>query len=197
MDVNRIIIEYLKLIVDLLHYSGWPILIFIIFTYYRKQIPLLVKNLLPRVEKITFNKLSIEFAQKVDKLKQFRQNDNLKESSELDKYLYDPDFRQLLKIRSDFTILASWQDVEVKLYQMGIKRYTYNKSKKLAQKYKFEQSKFILKLKDLRNEAVHNPDIRVSEETAFEYRKACFEALQALDKLEGRLVNKIVRNGSY
>lgn len=120
MDVNKIIIEYLKLIIDLLHYAGWPILIFIIFMYYRKQIPLLVGDLLPRIKKITFNKISVEFVQKVNELKNFQQNYDVKESVELKEYLYNPEFRQLLRVRSDFSILASWQDVEMKLRQMEI-----------------------------------------------------------------------------
>lgn len=197
MDVNKIIIEYLKLIIDLLHYAGWPILIFIIFMYYRKQIPLLVGDLLPRIKKITFNKISVEFVQKVNELKIFQQNYDVKESVELKEYLYNPEFRQLLRVRSDFSILASWQDVEMKLRQMEINPYTRNKSQKLVQKYDFKQSKLILHLKDLRSEVVHNNNIRIPEETALEYRKACFEALQALDKLEDSLVSKIIRKGSY
>ncbi len=197
MDVNKIIIEYLKLIIDLLHYAGWPILIFIIFMYYRKQIPLLVGDLLPRIKKITFNKISVEFVQKVNELKNFQQNYDVKESVELKEYLYNPEFRQLLRVRSDFSILASWQDVEMKLRQMEINPYTRNKSQKLVQKYDFKQSKLILHLKDLRSEVVHNNNIRIPEETALEYRKACFEALQALDKLEDSLVSKIIRKGSY
>lgn len=197
MDVNKIIIEYLKLIIDLLHYAGWPILIFIIFMYYRKQIPLLVGDLLPRIKKITFNKISVEFVQKVNELKNFQQNYDVKESVELKEYLYNPEFRQLLRVRSDFSILASWQDVEMKLRQMGINPYTRNKSQKLVQKYDFKQSKLILHLKDLRSEVVHNNNICIPEETALEYRKACFEALQALDKLEDSLVSKIIRKGSY
>ncbi|KRM03850.1 hypothetical protein [Lactobacillus kitasatonis] len=197
MDVNKIIIEYLKLIIDLLHYAGWPILIFIIFMYYRKKIPLLVGDLLPRIKKITFNKISVEFVQKVNELKNFQQNYDVKESVELKEYLYNPEFRQLLRVRSDFSILASWQDIEMKLRQMGINPYTRNKSQKLVQKYDFKQSKLILHLKDLRSEVVHNNNIRIPEETALEYRKACFEALQALDKLEDSLVSKIIRKGSY
>ena len=197
MDVNKIIIEYLKLIIDLLHYAGWPILIFIIFMYYRKQIPLLVGDLLPRIKKITFNKISVEFVQKVNELKNFQQNYDVKESVELKEYLYNPEFRQLLRVRSDFSILASWQDVEMKLRQMEINPYTRNKSQKLVQKYDFKQSKLILHLKDLRSEVVHNNNIRIPEETALEYRKACFEALQALDELEDSLVSKIIRKGSY
>lgn len=197
MDVNKIIIEYLKLIIDLLHYAGWPILIFIIFMYYRKKIPLLVGDLLPRIKKITFNKISVEFVQKVNELKNFQQNYDVKESVELKEYLYNPEFRQLLRVRSDFSILASWQDVEMKLRQMEINPYTRNKSQKLVQKYDFKQSKLILHLKDLRSEVVHNNNIRIPEETALEYRKACFEALQALDKLEDSLVSKIIRKGSY
>lgn len=197
MDVNKIIIEYLKLIIDLLHYAGWPILIFIIFMYYRKQIPLLVGDLLPRIKKITFNKISVEFVQKVNELKNFQQNYDVKESVELKEYLYNPEFRQLLRVRSDFSILASWQDIEMKLRQMEINPYTRNKSQKLVQKYDFKQSKLILHLKDLRSEVVHNNNIRIPEETALEYRKACFEALQALDKLEDSLVSKIIRKGSY
>lgn len=197
MDVNKIIIEYLKIIIDLLHYAGWPILIFIIFMYYRKQIPLLVGDLLPRIKKITFNKISVEFVQKVNELKNFQQNYDVKESVELKEYLYNPEFRQLLRVRSDFSILASWQDVEMKLRQMEINPYTRNKSQKLVQKYDFKQSKLILHLKDLRSEVVHNNNIRIPEETALEYRKACFEALQALDKLEDSLVSKIIRKGSY
>lgn len=197
MDVNKIIIEYLKLIIDLLHYAGWPILIFIIFMYYRKKIPLLVGDLLPRIKKITFNKISVEFVQKVNELKNFQQNYDVKESVELKEYLYNPEFRQLLRVRSDFSILASWQGIEMKLRQMGINPYTRNKSQKLVQKYDFKQSKLILHLKDLRSEVVHNNNIRIPEETALEYRKACFEALQALDKLEDSLVSKIIRKGSY
>ena len=197
MDVNKIIIEYLKLIIDLLHYAGWPILIFIIFMYYRKKIPLLVGDLLPRIKKITFNKISVEFVQKVNELKNFQQNYDVKESVELKEYLYNPEFRQLLRVRSDFSILASWQDIEMKLRQMEINPYTRNKSQKLVQKYDFKQSKLILHLKDLRSEVVHNNNIRIPEETALEYRKACFEALQALDKLEDSLVTKIIRKGSY
>ena len=197
MDVNKIIIEYLKLIIDLLHYAGWPILIFIIFMYYRKKIPLLVGDLLPRIKKITFNKISVEFVQKVNELKNFQQNYDVKESVELKEYLYNPEFRQLLRVRSDFSILASWQDIEMKLRQMEINPYTRNKPQKLVQKYDFKQSKLILHLKDLRSEVVHNNNIRIPEETALEYRKACFEALQALDKLEDSLVSKIIRKGSY
>ena len=187
----------MKLIIDLLHYAGWPILIFIIFMYYRKKIPLLVGDLLPRIKKITFNKISVEFVQKVNELKNFQQNYDVKESVELKEYLYNPEFRQLLRVRSDFSILASWQDVEMKLRQMEINPYTRNKSQKLVQKYDFKQSKLILHLKDLRSEVVHNNNIRIPEETALEYRKACFEALQALDKLEDSLVSKIIRKGSY
>ena len=72
MDITKIIIEYLKLIIDLLHYAGWPILIFIVFMYYRKQIPLLIEGLLSRVKKVSFNKASIEFAQEVENLKKRR-----------------------------------------------------------------------------------------------------------------------------
>lgn len=69
---------------------------------------------------------------------------------------------------------------------MGISYYNYKRSSKLAQNTSLtsEQTKLILSLKKLRNKIVHNTDISVSEETALEYRKACFEVLQFLDNID-------------
>ena len=120
MDVNEIIIGYIRVITNFFRYTSWQILILIIFVYYRKQIPLLIKSIPSRVKKISVNKVSIEFAQEVSDLKQYQKDENIKESVELNEYLYDPDFEQLLDVRPDFSILSSWQDVETKLRQIGI-----------------------------------------------------------------------------
>ena len=186
MDVNEIIIRYIEAVTNFFRYTGWQILVLIIFVYYRKQIPLLIKSISSRVKKISFNQVSIEFAQKVSDLKQYQSDENIKESVKLNKYLYDSDFEQLVDVRPDFSILSSWQDVETKLYQIGIKHYNFNEGRKLVQEGKLtsRQSKLIFYLKKLRNEVVHNTNINVSEKTAFEYRKACFEVLQFLDKFD-------------
>ena len=186
MNINEIIIGYIKVITNFLRYTSWQILVLIFFIYYRKQIPLLIKSIPSRVKKISFNQVSIEFAQKVNDLKQYQSDEKIKESTELNEYLYDPDFEQLVKLRPDFSILSSWQDVETKLRQMGISYYNYKRSSKLAQNTSLtsEQTKLILSLKKLRNKIVHNTDISVSEETALEYRKACFEVLQFLDNID-------------
>lgn len=186
MNINEIIIGYIKVITNFLRYTSWQILVLIFFIYYRKQIPLLIKSIPSRVKKISFNQVSIEFAQKVNDLKQYQSDEKIKESIELNEYLYDPDFEQLVKLRPDFSILSSWQDVETKLRQMGISYYNYKRSSKLAQNTSLtsEQTKLILSLKKLRNKIVHNTDISVSEETALEYRKACFEVLQFLDNID-------------
>lgn len=186
MNINEIIIGYIKVITNFLRYTSWQILVLIFFIYYRKQIPLLIKSIPSRVKKISFNQVSIEFAQKVNDLKQYQSDEKIKESTELNEYLYDSDFEQLVKLRPDFSILSSWQDVETKLRQMGISYYNYKRSSKLAQNTSLtsEQTKLILSLKKLRNKIVHNTDISVSEETALEYRKACFEVLQFLDNID-------------
>lgn len=189
MDINEILIRYIKAIANFFRYTGWQILILVIFIYYRKQIPLLIKSIPSRVKKISFNQMSIEFAQKVNNLKQCQQDTNISDSTKLNKYLYDSEFEQLVNVRSDFSILYSWQDVETKLSQMGIKNYNYWKASKLSQDTQLtsQQTKLILSLKKLRNEIVHNTDINVSEETAFEYRRACFEVLQFLDNIDSSL----------
>lgn len=69
MNINEIIIGYIKVITNFLRYTSWQILVLIFFIYYRKQIPLLIKSIPSRVKKISFNQVSIEFAQKVNDLK--------------------------------------------------------------------------------------------------------------------------------
>ncbi|KAA8808137.1 hypothetical protein [Lactobacillus crispatus] len=111
---------------------------------------------------------------------------------ELDEYIHNSDFEDLIAIRPDLSILTSWQDIEYKLRQIGIKKYTYNKAQELAGNNKLTatQSKLILHLKRLRNKVVHNPNLVVSEETAIEYRELCFEVLQALDSIDNHFNKK-------
>ncbi|ALI53218.1 hypothetical protein [Lactobacillus helveticus] len=167
MDKNKIIIDYLNVLVNILRYAGWQILILVIFLYYRKEIPNFIKSVPQKLKKVTFNQVSIEFAQKVDSLKQY-QDSNVKNNKISKDYIDDSNFVEVNRVRPDLGIFMSWQEVEFMLHEKGITKINSKSMQSLAQKGIIDssQAKLISNLKKLRNQITHDPSLRVRQETA-------------------------------
>lgn len=167
MDKNKIIIDYLNVLVNILRYAGWQILILVIFLYYRKEIPNFIKSVPQKLKKVTFNQVSIEFAQKVDSLKQY-QDSNVKNNKISKDYIDDSNFVEVNRVRPDLGIFMSWQEVEFMLHEKGITKINSKSIQSLAQKGIIDssQAKLISNLKKLRNQITHDPSLRVRQETA-------------------------------
>lgn len=167
MDKNKIIIDYLNVLVNILRYAGWQILILVIFLYYRKEIPNFIKSVPQKLKKVTFNQVSIEFAQKVDSLKQY-QDSNVKNNKISKDYIDDSNFVEVNRVRPDLGIFMSWQEVEFMLHEKEITKINSKSMQSLAQKGIIDssQAKLISNLKKLRNQITHDPSLRVRQETA-------------------------------
>ena len=135
--------------------------------YYRKEIPNFIKSVPQKLKKVTFNQVSIEFAQKVDSLKQY-QDSNVKNNKISKDYIDDSNFVEVNRVRPDLDIFMSWQEVEFMLHEKGITKINSKSMQSLAQKGIIDssQAKLISNLIKLRNQITHDPSLRVRQETA-------------------------------
>lgn len=113
------------------------------------------------------------------------------ESSILEMFSTDKEFEEIAAVKPDLTIIDSWRIVErniIETYEYlnlesEITRWsdtqmlsTLNKYNKISKSHE----NFITRLKELRNQVVHNPSILISYSDAKTYRLNCFEAIQIL-----------------
>lgn len=165
--------------INLLRYAGWQILLFIIFIKYRNDVRDMLMFTSQRISKLSINKVSIEFANTVNKI----QKEVGKGSK--DSLQDDEEFNKLVSLRPDYAILDSWKDVEFELEKIfpEVARRSINYNRELSETGLLNQKdiEILNKLRKLRNKVVHATKIYISKETAEKYRNQCMYIINKLE----------------
>lgn len=170
-----------------------------------KHLPFLL-DFLKRTKSVKIGQASIEFAEDLKKVDDPQQNEfsdaEISKESSANEDTIDPsnqekvlkwftpknEFLELAKLRPDYAILDSWQSVERRMItdiNLDSSHFSGNpvdindffKKTDLPNK----DYVYFKRLKKLRNNVIHNPDIKITYSDALVYRGKCIKAIEILD----------------
>lgn len=161
-------IEYLKLLVNLIGHLAWPALVASALWYFKKD----VAKLLQRIKKAKYGDIEIDLAEAIDEVK----NDAVELGITIayPSSSYSASDLQLVQTTPEWAFLQSWQTIENILITKGSdgKRQPIAKVVKQLQnidKIDNGLAELILKMYRLRNEIVHHSGVNLTKTEAMEW----------------------------
>lgn len=178
-------IEYFKLLVETIGYIIWPIFFLIIFLTFKKELKLLVS----RIKSAQIKDFKIELTDKIDDIK--------KEAINYGVTMYYPpatierEFNPSKNEPIEWQIIESWKIIENLVSKLDDREDTKNimdSINYLVKTDKIEKylANLILDLRELRNIAAHNTEIKITNE---EFQNWISISKSVIDRLKSKTKN--------
>lgn len=156
-------IEYLKLLVEIIGHIIWPISFLIIFLIFKKDI----KSLIKRLKSAQIKDFKIELTDKIEDIKKDAINYGV--TMDYPHESLENEFNPTKQLPKSYVIIETWKEIEILIKELDSREgfnsisdsLNYLSKNKLIQKY---LANMILDLKELRNIAVHKSELSISEE---------------------------------
>lgn len=178
------IIKYLELFEKLIGHVAWPIVFLIVFLYFKKEI----KSILSRIKSAEIKDVKFELNDKVEEIKKEAINAGVTMFYPID--LIEREFDNKNEKSRETQIIEAWKRIEVSILKIDKRVEKSNKfddslnyliKNQIVEKY---LANLIIGLKELRNIAVHNENINVSDE---EFQNWISISKSVIDRLEPKI----------
>lgn len=169
----RPLIPSMENFIDILDVLIWPFVVFFIIWKFKKPI----ESLLPYVENIRYGDLEIKIRQGLSQIKEeVREAGTVLEIEEET----TPEINKLVEISPTSAILEAWKELEFaarkKVEELAPKDQNFRNILQRPVSY-LEYTRALIpstarairELQHLRNQAAHNPDLKITKETALDY----------------------------
>lgn len=156
-------IEYLKLIVEVIGHIIWPLSFVIVFLIFRKEI----KSLIKRLKSAEIKDFKIELEDKIEDIKKDAINHGV--TMAYPHETLENEFNPTKQLPKSYVIIETWKVIELLIKQLDDREKYNNISDSINylsknQKIQKYLANMILDLRELRNIAVHNSELSISEE---------------------------------
>jgi len=156
-------VEYLKLLVEIIGHIIWPISFLVVFLIFKKDI----KSLIKRLKSAEIKDFKIELEDKIEDIKKVAINNGV--TMAYPRETLENEFNPTKQLPKSYVIIETWKEIETLIKELD-KRESFNSisdslnylsKTQLMQKY---LANMILDLRELRNIAVHKSELSISEE---------------------------------
>jgi uncharacterized protein YutE (UPF0331/DUF86 family) len=156
-------IEYLKLLVEIIGHIIWPVSLLVLFLIFKKDI----KSLIKRLKSAEIKDFKIVLEDKIEDIKKVAINNGV--TMAYPREDLEKEFNPTNQLPESYVIIETWKEIEKLLKELdnrdGFRNPTdsinYLIKNNLIQKY---LAKIILDLRELRNIAVHKSELSISDE---------------------------------
>jgi len=175
------IIKYLELIEKLIGHIAWPIVFLIVFLYFKNEI----KSIISRIKSAEIKDVKFELNDKVEEIKKEAINAGVTMFYPID--LIEREFDYKNEKSRETQIIEAWKRIEISILKIDKRENKTNRfddslnyltKNKTIEKY---LANLIIGLKELRNIAVHNENISISDE---EFQNWISISKSVIDRLE-------------
>lgn len=177
-------IEYLKIIVEVIGHIIWPLSILIIFLLFRKEVKSLIKRLRSakikdfqiELDKRIEEKVEEKVEKKVEDIKFEEKIDDIRKDA-IDygvTMIYpsetiEKEFNPMKELTKTYVIIETWKEIESLIQKLDDRENNYNISDSINylvknQKIQKYLAKMILALRELRNIAAHKSESSIDKE---------------------------------
>ncbi|AEL25955.1 DUF4145 domain-containing protein [Cyclobacterium marinum] len=156
-------IEYLKLIVEVIGHIIWPLSFVIIFLIFRKEI----KSLIKRLKSAEIKDFKIELEDKIEDIKKDAINYGV--TMAYPREALENEFNPTKQLPKSYVIIETWNEIELLIRKLDDREKYNNISDSinyLSKNHKIQKylASMILDLRELRNIAVHKSELSITEE---------------------------------
>lgn len=175
-------IEYLKLLVEIIGHIVWPVFFFILLWIFRKEL----KSLVSRIKSAEIKDFKIELTDKIDDIKKEAINYGVT-------MFYPPEtieseFNPSKNEPIEWQVIESWKNIESLVNKLDERKDTKNITDSinhLVKTNKIEKylANLVLDLRELRNIAAHKTEIEISNE---EFQNWISISKSVIDRLKSK-----------
>lgn len=156
-------IEYLKLLVEVIGHIIWPLSFLVIFLIFKKEI----KSLIKRLKSAEIKDFKIELEDKIDDIK--KEAINYGVTMAYPPETLENEFNPTKQLPKSYVIIETWKEIEILIRELDDRKKYNNISDSINylsknQKIQKYLANMILDLRELRNIAVHKSELMISEE---------------------------------
>ncbi|NVK09479.1 MAG: DUF4145 domain-containing protein [Tenacibaculum sp.] len=156
-------VEYLKLLVEIIGHIIWPICLLVIFLIFKKDI----KSLIKRLKSAEIKDFKIELENKIEDIKKVAINNGV--TMAYSRETLENEFNPTKQLPKSYVIIETWKEIELLIRKLDDREkmgsfsdsLNYLSKNNLIQKY---LANMILDLRELRNIAVHKSELSITEE---------------------------------
>lgn len=156
-------IEYFKLLVEMIGHVIWPISIVAIFYLFKEEI----KSLSKRIKSAEIKDIKFELEDRIDVIKKEAINYGM--TMAYPSETLENQFNPTKELPKNFVIIETWKEIEILIANLDTREGNKNISDSInyllkEQKIQKYLASMILNLRELRNIAVHKNEFTISEE---------------------------------
>lgn len=177
-------IKYFEILEKIIGDIAWPLIVLIIFYYFRKE----VKTLFRRIKSAEIKNVKFELEDKIDNIRETAIDNNVTMYYPLE--TLQMEFNKTKDKSIELQIIDSWKRIEAIISALD-DRGTHKKNisdsiNYLSKTNKIEKylAKMIINLKELRNITVHNENVQVNDD---EYQYWISISKSVIDRLNNKL----------